>query len=185
MWRYVKSGEVKMKKSVYLNYPTIEEGGRIRGILPNRVFAKAIAESQKALAAGNFLASLCLIACAIEAMVCHAAEYSGWNKPIRDGKRQTPLRSAFRHLQGNPGLNPLKQAKAMDGTPTMDQLEDFLETRNEIFHEFLRRNEFTRDDRLLLTNAMHLMIDIEGCLFSGHVGSKPGTFVPDNPDLHV
>lgn len=174
-----------MKKSVFLNYPTIEEGSRIRGILPNRVFAKAIGESQNALASGNFLASSCLIACTIEAMVCHAAECRGWNRPIRDGKRQTSLRSAFKYLKGNPGLNPLKGAKAMDGTPTMDQLENFLETRNGIFHELLRRNEFTRDDRLLLTNAMHLMIDIEGCLFSEHAGGKPGTFVPDNPDLHV
>ena len=79
-----------MKKSVFLNYATIEEGGRIRGILPNRVFAKAIDESQKALASGNFLASLCLIACTIEAMVCHAAEYRGWKKPIRTGNGRLP-----------------------------------------------------------------------------------------------
>ena len=67
----------------------------------------------------------------------------------------------------------------------MDQLEDFLETRTEIFHELFRGNEFTRDDRCLLTNAMHLMIDIEGCLSSVHAGSKPGTFVQDNPGPHV
>lgn len=167
-------------REVFLNFPTCEGDGMIRGILPNRLFAPVMKEAQDARDAGLFVASLCTTACVIEAMVCHAAERRGWGKATtkkgRQGrKRKSDFPSAWAFLKTPKGqgiLQPLKK-----------ELEEFYKARTRIFHELLRREKLTDEDRDLAGKLIGLMQELEKSLFSVSVGDRPGIVNLDHPEF--
>ena len=163
--------------SVFLDFPKIVEGGKSRGILPNKPFARAMGEAQEARKAGCLFTSLCTTACVIEAMVCYAAECKGWVKPIP--KKNRSRRNDFR-----PALNYCKTLKGEEILqPLAEELKEYSENRNYIVHELLRLDKVSDKDRDLLDSLIELMDKLEGRLFSMSIGNTPGVMIPDHPEF--
>ena len=163
--------------SVFLDFPRTVEGGKIQGILPNRRFAPVMREVQEARTAGFLFASLCTMACVIEAMVCYAAECKGWEKPTLK-KRQTrrsEFGSAFRYCKSREGEGVLQ--------PLLKELEKFSKKRNHIIHESLRLDSVPDEDRELLDSFIELMDKLESCLFLVSTTNNPGVVNPDHPEF--
>ena len=167
-------------REVFLNFPTTfrdDDGMKIRGILPDKLFAPVMKEAQDAKDAGFFVASLCTTACVIEAMVCHAAERRGWEKATKQGRKRTAyFPSAWNYLKRHDRQGIFQ--------PLKTELEEFGQTRNRIFHELLRVEKLTDEDRELAANLIGLMQKVEKTLFSMSVGDRPGTVNPDHPEFY-
>ncbi len=157
--------------SVFLNFPRTVGGGKIQGILPNRLFASVMREEQEARKSGFLFTSLCTTACVIEAMVCYAAACKGWKPP----KRKSYFTSALKYCKSLKGEGIVQ--------PLVKELEKCAKKRNHTFHELLRLDKVPDEDRDLLDSLIALMGKLERCLFSVSIENNPGVVNPDHPEF--